>query len=101
LGPFHLAAETGAPIVPVLLRGVDRVAPMGSLLIRSGGVRLDYLAPIPTAGWRDDEARERAAEVRAVFRRHLPPAPGSQDFQTAAAAPSPTMRKGVPPGTQA
>lgn len=100
LGPFHLAAATGAPIVPVLLRGVDRVAPMGSVLIRSGGVRLDYLEPIPTVGWRGEEARERAAEVRAVFRRFLPAAPGSQDFQTADAAASPTMRSGTPSGTQ-
>lgn len=77
LGPFHLAAQTGAPIVPCVMRGIETLNPVGSLLIRSGTVRVDFLPPIPTAGWREDEARERADQVRAVFLRLLPPAPAS------------------------
>ncbi len=97
LGPFHLAIETGAPLLPVLLRGVERLAPMRGWLIRSGTVRLDYLQPIDAVGWRAEDVRRHADEVRAVFLRYLPAA---QERQTEDAAASPTMRNGLPPGTQ-
>jgi putative phosphoserine phosphatase/1-acylglycerol-3-phosphate O-acyltransferase len=74
LGPFHLAAETGAPIVPAVLRGIGALNPVGSWLIRAGTVRLDYLEPIPTSGWRAEDVRARAEEVREVFLRYLPAA---------------------------
>jgi 1-acyl-sn-glycerol-3-phosphate acyltransferase len=71
LGGFHLAAATGAPIQPALMRGLEELNPRGSWLIRSGTVRLDYLEPIPTAGWTSEDAREHAERVRGVFLRHL------------------------------
>jgi putative phosphoserine phosphatase/1-acylglycerol-3-phosphate O-acyltransferase len=78
LGAFHLAATRGIPIVPMVMQGIERVLPMGSYLIRSGTVRVDYLAPIDTTGWRADEARSHAREVRARFLELAPPAPGSE-----------------------
>ena len=78
LGAFHLAAENGIPLVPMLLRGVERVMPMGSWLVRSGTVRVDFLEAIETSGWSTDDVRARAREVRARFLEHLEPAPGSE-----------------------
>ena len=78
LGPFHMALATGAPLVPTISRGIEQVAPMGSLIVRPGIVRVDYLEPIPSSGWKRAELRERAREVRQVFLRYLEPAPGSE-----------------------
>ncbi|MAF64837.1 MAG: hypothetical protein CMJ84_04165 [Planctomycetes bacterium] len=73
MGPFHLAVQTGVPIVPLIMRGIAEVLPMGSFLVRSGTVRLDYLEPIDTSGWSAERVREHAAEVREVFLRYLEP----------------------------
>lgn len=77
LGPFHLAIETRVPVVPMIQRGIAEVMPMGTLLIRPGVVRVDWLPPIDTSGWSRERVREHAEEVRALFLRYLPPAPGS------------------------
>ena len=73
LGAFHLAANTGVPIVPLVMRGIDSVLPMGSHFARSGVVRVDFLEPIDTTGWESERAREHAREVREVFLRYLEP----------------------------
>ncbi len=75
LGPFHLATATGAPIHPCLMRGIDHLNPVGSWLIRSGTIRVDFLPPIATAAWREEEVRARADEVRELYLRYLPAAP--------------------------
>ncbi|MDP6539997.1 MAG: lysophospholipid acyltransferase family protein [Planctomycetota bacterium] len=75
LGSFHLAAQTGAPVVPLIMRGIPDVLPMGSFLVRSGTVRLDFLEPIDTSDWSAERVREHAADVREVFLRYLEPAP--------------------------
>lgn len=85
MGPFHMALATGAPLVPAISRGIEQVAPHGSLLVRPGVVRVDYLDPISTAGWKRAELRDRARDVRQVFLRYLPPAPGSEGSPPAAA----------------
>jgi 1-acyl-sn-glycerol-3-phosphate acyltransferase len=55
-GGFHLAIESGVPIVPVSVSGTRRITPKGSLRIESGLVRIRYGEPIPTTGL-DLEAR--------------------------------------------
>jgi len=75
LGPFHLAADTGAPMVPCVMRGIDFLNPVGSWLIRSGTVRVDCLAPVPSAGWTEEQVHARAEEVRAMYLRYVPAAP--------------------------
>ncbi|MCB9916004.1 MAG: 1-acyl-sn-glycerol-3-phosphate acyltransferase [Planctomycetes bacterium] len=77
LGAFHLAAQTGVPVVPMILRGIDEVLPMGSFVARPGVVRVDLLPPLDTRGWQSAEVRRHAREVRELFLRYLPPAPGT------------------------
>ena len=74
LGAFHLAIETGAPVIPLVMRGIEQVSPMGSLLVRPGRVRVDYLAPISPANWTPETVRDHARDVRAEFLRYLKPA---------------------------
>jgi 1-acyl-sn-glycerol-3-phosphate acyltransferase len=67
LGAFHLATSTGVPLTPMILRGTASVLPMGSILARSGVVRVDFLASIESDDWRVEDVRAHAAEVREVF----------------------------------
>lgn len=48
-GGFHLAIQSGVPIVPVGIRGAHEVMPRGSLILRRGPVTLEIGQPIPTA----------------------------------------------------
>ncbi len=45
-GPFFLAQQTGAPIVPVAISGTERMMGKGSVWIKPGMARVEMLAPI-------------------------------------------------------
>ncbi len=75
LGAFHLATQTGVPIVPEIMRGISSVLPMGSHFARSGVIRVDFLPPIETEAWQPEEVRAHAEQVREVFLRYLEPEP--------------------------
>jgi 1-acyl-sn-glycerol-3-phosphate acyltransferase len=45
-GPFHLALETGLPIVPVTIAGTRQMMPKGALRIRPGTATVTFHAPI-------------------------------------------------------
>jgi len=46
-GGFFLALETGAPIVPVSIRGTFELMPKGQKYARSGKVGVEFHAPVP------------------------------------------------------
>ena len=73
LGAFHLAIQTGAPLVPLIMRGIEQLAPMGSLLISSGRIAVDFLEPIPVDGLERKDVRALADRTRAVFLEYLEP----------------------------
>ncbi|MGE0713296.1 MAG: lysophospholipid acyltransferase family protein [Planctomycetota bacterium] len=70
-GPFHFALASGAPIVPVIIRGGAEL--YGAHGLRPGTVEVDVLPPISTAGWTRETLDEHVAEVRAVFLEHMEP----------------------------
>lgn len=76
-GPFHLAAETHVPLVPMVMQGISQIMPMGSWRVRSGTVRIDVLPPIDTIDWTHESVREHASAVRQLFLDYLEPAPGT------------------------
>lgn len=63
-GAIRVALETGAPVIPVVLRGTDRVNPKGRLLWRPGRVRVEFcpVLDLRTEGGRGDE-RLRARDL--------------------------------------
>ena len=69
-GPFYLAMETGAPVVPVAISGTQKAWRKGSTRIRPGVVRVDMLKPI----WpRDFGTREELMRaVRGAIAEALP-----------------------------
>lgn len=71
-GPFVLAIQSGAPIVPVYVAGTFGILPKGSILVRPSPVHVFVGAPIPTTnltiedrGALRDRAREQVARLRA------------------------------------
>ncbi len=71
-GAFHLAAEYDIPMVPMIMRGIEEVLPMGSIVCRRGVVRVDYLPAIDTKDWRRDRLRVHMKEVRDLFLEYVP-----------------------------
>src|SRR5262252_2443535 len=45
-GPFHLAAETGFPIVPITILGTYEMMPKGNMIVRPGTATLVFHPPI-------------------------------------------------------
>jgi 1-acyl-sn-glycerol-3-phosphate acyltransferase len=66
-GGFHLALESRAEIVPVAIHGSRALMPRGAALIRSGTVRVEIGAPIPTAGLPASEREALANQVRGTI----------------------------------
>lgn len=74
-GAFHLAASHGIPIVPMVMRGVDKLFPMGVYIPRSGVVRIDFLDPIDTTEWETFGIRRYIKDVRDLYLKYVPGAP--------------------------
>jgi 1-acyl-sn-glycerol-3-phosphate acyltransferase len=69
-GPFYLAEETGAPIVPVAISGTQTMMRKGSAAIMPGVARIVMLPAIYPAGFGTRE--ELMAAVRAAIAAALP-----------------------------
>lgn len=68
-GGFHLAKDTGTPIVPVAVNGTNAILPPGGRVMRTGQrVEVTIGAPISVEGREIDDL---VAEVSAFFKRHI------------------------------
>ena len=68
-GGFHLAKETGAPIVPVAIRGTIDILPRGAKVMRNGvAVEVTIGAPIPVT---DRTIESLMTEVHAFMVAHV------------------------------
>jgi 1-acyl-sn-glycerol-3-phosphate acyltransferase len=52
-GVMRVALATGAPVVPVVIRGSDRVNPPGTLIWRPGRVHITFCPPMDLTPYRD------------------------------------------------
>jgi 1-acyl-sn-glycerol-3-phosphate acyltransferase len=55
-GPFYLAVETGAPIIPVSIYGTEQMMPKGTLRIRRGTAHVIFHPPIHPEKYADRDA---------------------------------------------
>lgn len=69
-GPFYLAQETGAPIIPVAISGTEHMMRKGSAWITPGLARIAMLPPIDPAGYATRE--ELMVAVRTAIASALP-----------------------------
>ncbi len=77
-GPFFLAMESGAPVVPVSIWGSEKMMSKGSLRIRPGTAHLTFHPPIDPARFTNREQLTTA--VRAAIAEGLPPAMRPKDL---------------------
>ena len=70
-GPFFLAEQTGAPIIPVAIAGTEQLLQKGSAAIHPGTVTLTYLPLIDPKSFATREALLQA--VHTAIAQALPP----------------------------
>ena len=63
-GGFHIALQSGLPIVPVRISGSHDIIASGSLRVRPGRVVVELFDPIPTEGKTEADVPELMAKVR-------------------------------------
>ncbi len=69
-GPFHLALNTGVPVVPVTVLGSLEMMPKGKTRIRAGTARVIFHQPIDPARFKDRD--ELIEAVRRSIESSLP-----------------------------
>lgn len=70
-GGFHIAIQSGVPVVPVVIHNSSDISPKGDRVFRSGTVHVDVLPAIDTSSWKIATIDEHVAEVRNAFLRTL------------------------------
>jgi len=81
-GPFYLAQETGAPIVPIAISGTERMMRKGSAEITPGVARVQMLAAIDSTQFATRE--QLIAAVRRAIAEALPEEMKPADYLTMA-----------------
>lgn len=66
-GAFHLAAQAGVPIVPIVIRNAGELMSRNALTMNSGTVQVVVHPPIGTEGWAADDINEYALEVQQLY----------------------------------
>lgn len=68
-GGFFLALDTGAPIVPVSIKGTYQLMPRGKWLVKKGSVRIGFHEPVPVLGCTPEQIPELMERVRTAVSR--------------------------------
>jgi putative phosphoserine phosphatase/1-acylglycerol-3-phosphate O-acyltransferase len=66
-GAFHIAMQTGAPIVPVVFRNSLDALPKSALIVRPASIEAVVLPPIDTSGWKRENLTEEVRAVRDLY----------------------------------
>ncbi|HEX9901339.1 MAG TPA: lysophospholipid acyltransferase family protein [Acidobacteriota bacterium] len=66
-GGFFLAAEAGAPILPLSVEGTFALMPRGSFFIRGGKIRVRFHPALPVGQAHDGSLTETMARTRAAI----------------------------------
>jgi putative phosphoserine phosphatase / 1-acylglycerol-3-phosphate O-acyltransferase len=70
-GGFHLAAQAGVPIVPIVIRNAGEIMWRNARTARAGKVQVVVHPPIPTDGWTAKDIDEQVHVVRDLYARTL------------------------------
>jgi putative phosphoserine phosphatase/1-acylglycerol-3-phosphate O-acyltransferase len=66
-GPFRIAMSAGVPIVPIVLRNAEVIAPRDSSTMNPGSVDIVVYPPISVQDWTLEDLPERIEEVRQLY----------------------------------
>jgi HAD superfamily hydrolase (TIGR01490 family) len=70
-GAFHMAMQSGVPIVPIVIRNAGLHLWRGSVFMRKGTVDIHVLPPISTDDWTTEDLDARVEGVRQRFVKTL------------------------------
>ncbi|MDP6978884.1 MAG: HAD-IB family hydrolase [Myxococcota bacterium] len=70
-GAFRMALETGAPIVPVVIKNALDALPRHAMVVRPATVEVVVHPPIPVDDWTLEDLDDRIDEVRELYQRTL------------------------------
>jgi putative phosphoserine phosphatase/1-acylglycerol-3-phosphate O-acyltransferase len=76
-GPFHIAMQAAAPIVPIVMRNVGEVMWRGAQVVRPGTVEVVVLPPVDTSEFQVETLDEHVSAVRDQFVETLTQWPGA------------------------
>jgi 1-acyl-sn-glycerol-3-phosphate acyltransferase len=65
-GPFHIAQQTGAPIVPVVISGTESMMHKGSSKVYPGVARVQFLQPVDPAMYETRKALIEAVRSKMI-----------------------------------
>lgn len=70
-GGFHLAVQTKAPIVPIVIKNAHDAMPKGSNLVRPTTIEIVVLDPVDTSKWKAKTIDDHVHQVREMFLQEL------------------------------
>lgn len=71
-GVFHLAKQTGLPLVPVVVEGAHLAWKKGSMQINPVPIKITVLPPIDTSAWDNATMDQNLLDLQGVFAAKLP-----------------------------
>ena len=66
-GAFHIALQTGAPIVPIVVKNASELWPRGQNFVRPGTLHIEVLKPILTKDWTRENLDEQLQDLYEKF----------------------------------
>ena len=66
-GPFRIAMAAGVPIVPIVIRNAEDLAPHNSMVMHPAKIDVKVLPPIPTSDWTVKNLDQRIGAVRQQY----------------------------------
>ena len=66
-GGFFLAVDSGVPIIPIIIRGTERIMPKKQLLIKPGNVTLEIAKPINSSDYTRKTKDDLMDKIRDIF----------------------------------
>ena len=66
-GAFHMAMQSGVPVVPIVIRNAGLHLWRGSVFMRKGTVDIHVLPPIPVDDWSAEDLDARVEDVHGRF----------------------------------
>jgi putative phosphoserine phosphatase/1-acylglycerol-3-phosphate O-acyltransferase len=66
-GPFRIAMAAGVPIVPIVIRNAEDLAPHNSMVMHSAKIDVKILPPITTSDWTVKNLDQKIVAVRQQY----------------------------------
>jgi 1-acyl-sn-glycerol-3-phosphate acyltransferase len=70
-GAFQLAISSGSPVVPVAIKGTNKIMPKGSFRLKKGSITIQLARPIPTVNYNRETMPDLIERVAGCLRKML------------------------------